>query len=898
MTSPLGCRLLAVISIVLGLAAASGAAALPVSSVESGQDHACAVMEDATVMCWGANDDGQLGDGTRTDRNSAVRVAGLGDVVGVAPSRAHTCAVQSTGLVKCWGSGQFGQLGDGVTRGFVPSLSPVTVSGVTTATEIASGSETTCALLMDTTVRCWGRGDYGTRGDGSATNIQRTPGAVSGLSGVGRIIGGRLHMCALMTDQSLRCWGSNFYGELGDGTQTRSLTPKTVPLPGAVISADAGASGTCAALVSGTAYCWGANDDGQLGLGSTGGIEMSPMPVSGISTALEIGLGGQAGCARAAGATVTCWGHGVWNGGVGGTGTPLAVPGLKGASALAVGRSVACAVMGSPSVKCWGSNSGGSVGGDFWGTGDINPVVVLGFTATPSVTGRPTSPLGSATATFAMAGSAAASYQCMVDGGAYTACGSPPTVTGLADGDRSVRIRAIDVAGNPSMPAPAVAITVDISAAPPGLVPSIGALTNQTSATFVLSGEAGAGFECALDGRGYTPCPPRFPVSGLTEGDHTFRARQVSVLGHVSQPSAFRWVVDVTPPRRPVIRERPLVDSPTASATFAFPGDAGASFACALDRAGEVACSSPHTVGGLPDGAHTMAITQIDPAGNRSEPATVAWNVDTVAPPPPRFTRAPVMFSLDPGELIVLAGEAGASFICSRDDGLEVTCPRRQTVGNLPMGRHSITAWQVDAAGNRSAPAATRWITVPTPPPGEVGVSISDAAIYVNQPDVVLHLVWPEGATHARISNDGGFKNAETHELAPRISWTLSSSGAERLPTTIYVRFRGWRVDETKTFTDDVILDETPPEIISVAVAPATGSDANAPGPGRVVMVRVRARDRTSGVRDIQIASARAPGAKVLPFRAAVRTMVTGARVWVRVRDGAGHWSRWKAAYL
>lgn len=883
---------------VAGLWAASTAAALQATAVASGEDHSCAVMQDTTAMCWGLNDGGQLGDGTVVSRNHAVSVAGLTGVVDIAPSRAHTCAVLSGGTVKCWGNGYFGQLGDGVVRAVTaPALTPVTVSGITTATQVASGSETTCALLQDTTVRCWGRGDYGTRGDGSTVNIVRSPVVVSGLSGVSKIIGGRLHMCALMNDQSLRCWGSNFYGELGDGTTARKTTPQAVSLPGPVASADGGATGTCAALASGAVYCWGGDSGGPPGIGVSGSNQLTPAQVAGITSAVQVGLGGQSGCARLQESITKCWGDNVWNGGVGQTTTPVTVPGLAGATSLFVGRNVSCATFTSPSLRCWGSNANGSVGGEFWGTGDVSPVTVLGLTPTPALTSTPASPSGSSTATFGLSSGAGTTFECRVDNAAFSACGNPAMVTGLADGERTIRFRARDAASNPSRSTDAFTWTVDISADPPSLGSSVGSFTNQTSVLFTLSGETGASFECSLDGVPFSSCSSSAWFGGLSGGPHNFRARQISVLGHVSAASAFDWTIDATPPAAPQITGRPPANAPSIDATFAFSGEPGASFACSLDGAAEVGCGSPHSVSGLADGEHSMTITQIDQAGNRGEAARISWSVDTVAPEAPRFVQRPILFSGNPDEVIEVVGELGATFACSRDGGAPIECPARQVIGVLPFGPHSIKVQQVDRAGNRSPFASASWITVPTPPPGDEGVSINDAATYTNKPAVTLDLVWPEGATQVRIANDGGFKTAQTLSIGAQVSWKLASSGAERLPKTVYLRFKGYLVDESKTYTDDIILDETPPQIVSAAVVgtaqPSSRENARR---GRPVLVRVKARDRTSGVSAMQIASSKSSSAKVLPFRAQARAVVAGSRTWVRVRDGAGNWSVWRRA--
>lgn len=132
----------------------------------------------------------------------------------------HTCAVLS-GIVKCWGYNRSGQLGDGSTAN---RLTPADVLGLSGVTGIVAGWGHTCALIGDGTVRCWGSNSYGQLGDGKGAYLweqhSATPVAVVGLSGATAIAAGGYHTCALMEGSSVRCWGSNHSGQLGDGTIT------------------------------------------------------------------------------------------------------------------------------------------------------------------------------------------------------------------------------------------------------------------------------------------------------------------------------------------------------------------------------------------------------------------------------------------------------------------------------------------------------------------------------------------------------------------------------------------------------------------------------------------------------------------------------------------------------
>ena len=142
----------------------------------------------------------------------------------------------------------------------------VTVSLPLSATAVAAGDFHTCALLANGAVRCWGQNWFGQLGDGTTTN-RTTPATVSGLSGATAVTAGGYHTCARLTDGTVRCWGWNYFGQLGDGTTTRRSTPATVSGLSGATAVTAGGYHTCALLGDGTVRCWGWNNYGQLGNG-------------------------------------------------------------------------------------------------------------------------------------------------------------------------------------------------------------------------------------------------------------------------------------------------------------------------------------------------------------------------------------------------------------------------------------------------------------------------------------------------------------------------------------------------------------------------------------------------------------------------------------------------------
>jgi hypothetical protein len=166
--------------------------------------------------------------------------------------------------VKCWGKIYDGQPGDDGTS---PQISPVSVNGLTDGiTAIAAGTTHTCALLTDGTVKCWGRNNAGQLGDGT-TKSRLTPQKVSGLTEtVAAITSGGDHTCALTTTGKVFCWGDNLDGALGDSTSVNRSVPVNVSgMTDSASAVTAGSAHTCALTAAGSVQCWGYGGDGQLG---------------------------------------------------------------------------------------------------------------------------------------------------------------------------------------------------------------------------------------------------------------------------------------------------------------------------------------------------------------------------------------------------------------------------------------------------------------------------------------------------------------------------------------------------------------------------------------------------------------------------------------------------------
>jgi alpha-tubulin suppressor-like RCC1 family protein len=364
---------------------ASAPTSIETVPISTGYSHTCALTHAGEVMCWGDNTNGVLGDGTVIEKHTPVYVVGLADgIKSISASWSHTCALTQSGGVKCWGRNYAGELGDGGAESF--SLTPVDVTGLAGGViSISAVGSHTCALTQAGGVKCWGDNDHGELGDGGEEPFSTTPVDVTGLaSGVSSISAGLAHSCALTKAGGVKCWGWNYYGQLGDGTTIDKSTPVDLPMLASGVKAiSAGVHHTCALMQSGGVKCWGRNAFGQLGDGTT--IDNpTPVDVTGLGdVASDIHAGGWHTCARTQAGGIKCWGD---NGtGQVGDGTttnrlePVDIVALaSGINAISAGEFHTCAMMLAGNVKCWGLNGSGQLG-DGSTINELAPVDVIGF---------------------------------------------------------------------------------------------------------------------------------------------------------------------------------------------------------------------------------------------------------------------------------------------------------------------------------------------------------------------------------------------------------------------------------------------------------------------------------------------------------------------------------------
>ena len=294
-----------------------------VISLAFGHQHACGLLDTGAVKCWGRNNAGQLGtSGGDKDTPQTINLGSGRTATSIYAGGHYTCAILDDASVKCWGQNDQGQLGIGSTSNANTPTTINTLGSGRTAVSLATAFDSVCALLDDGSVKCWGSDFDGQLGNGGTNADLSSPPSSAINLGTSRtakaITGGEFHFCAILDDDSIKCWGQGTDGKLGTGSTGDRSTPTSTSGSFAsgryAVAIDAGYDHTCVLLDNGDMTCWGSDADGQLGNGASSSSTVSSLSSNIISlgtgrTAISISAGGTHTCAQLDNGQLKCWGN-------------------------------------------------------------------------------------------------------------------------------------------------------------------------------------------------------------------------------------------------------------------------------------------------------------------------------------------------------------------------------------------------------------------------------------------------------------------------------------------------------------------------------------------------------------------------------------------------------------
>lgn len=274
------------------------------TSLSAGGSHTCGLRTNGSAVCWGNNVDGRIGDGTTIVRFAPATVTGGQTFTMLTTSTVgHTCGLNAAGAAYCWGGNELGQLGDGSRTS---RSTPVAVGGGVAFTSITAGGWHNCGLTANGTAYCWGSGGHGALGNGTLSD-RPTPVAVLGGHTFATLIAGLSHTCGLDTAGIAYCWGDNVVGALGNGTVQSSPEPVAVAGNRKFTSLVVGERHACGITGDLESMCWGYNAFGALGEG-TFITRLAPVAVVSSIVFVKLAAGGYHTCGIASSGPTYCWG--------------------------------------------------------------------------------------------------------------------------------------------------------------------------------------------------------------------------------------------------------------------------------------------------------------------------------------------------------------------------------------------------------------------------------------------------------------------------------------------------------------------------------------------------------------------------------------------------------------
>ncbi|MGH2960540.1 MAG: hypothetical protein ACRDKE_13110 [Solirubrobacterales bacterium] len=669
-----------------------------VESMDSGDGHSCALLSSGDVKCWGANNYGQLGDGTETNRSTPVSVVGIsGPVKAVATGSWRTCVLLVSGGVECWGWNQWGQLGDGTTSDHRSTPGPV--SNITDAVALSAGGEHTCALRSSGQLSCWGSDGWGARGDGP-TSGSLVPTDVLGMSSTADFFALGNHACALTTSGDVKCWGYNIYGQVGNGTFVDVDAPSNVigmqhvagPPPlvftvsevGATIDCaiDGGAASTCTSPFDTSSLAAGLHTVSVTATDAAGNVGSDSikieihLPVE-DRTPPDTMMSGPTGTitdttptyvlsSNEAGSIFECRvdGTGFWR--------EVESP-WDTWPPLATGPHV---------IECRAIDTSGNI--------DTTPAsvsVAVGSNAPDTAMSGPTGNTNDTTPTYSLNATLAGSnFQCSVDNGSFVATGASFTPAALSVGSHTIRCRA-GLSGVYD-PTPATA-TIFVDNVAPTISQACAAQANSSiRCTFSASDPS-----MTVPGTGGAPgtCIALYPSPCCPVG-----------MVCIATPTCVNY------PAMPGYQQCTYPGTPPTVVA----GSGVDRFECSVDGGASTTCTSPFVTAVLPPGSHTVTTRAFDRAGN------VATATATATIPPPADITPPVVTITSPGGGWTFNNAAALSFTvsepatttCSIDGGAALACASPRSYFNLTQANHTFVVSATDTAGNVGSATTTLYV--------------------------------------------------------------------------------------------------------------------------------------------------------------------------------------------
>jgi PKD domain len=517
-------------------------------------------------------------------------------------------------------------------------------------------------------------------------------------------------------------------------------------------------------------------------------------------------------------------------------------------------------------------------------------------------------------------------YECTLDGAAVDCDGEGYTTGTLSEGVHTFMATSTDPAiagaeGTDETPA-TEAWTVDSIAPSPFNVidPKPGGWTNNAFFRWEGASDSGSGvasYEISLDGTmlGTVDSAARtFDWPGdVADGQHTVVVRALDGAGNAreatstygqdrQEPTDPTWVSpadeEVVSTARPTLTWTASTDERSGLAAYLVKLDGKT-----VRVSAEATSFTPDF--DLPDGSHRWRVLAEDNAANRTPDSDGPWavrrafRVDTrppaaaiVADPNPTLEDQAVRFDAS-GTVPAAAPRVRFEWDLDGDGTYETDTSDTATVERTYANPQELDVGvRVTDGAGRSGTATTRLKVTPAPLPGPPGVSINDGAAYTQDRDVTVTLRWPMFATEMLVSNDGGFGGAEPRPLAPTLDWRLATTGPDRLPKTVYVRYLGGLAGN-ETYTDDIVLDETAPRILAATVE-QLGGGATAARTKTRYRIRMKVRELASGPAKVRLAARRDKPGRLRRYQRSFRVSATRKPRWVRVYDRAGNRSRWR----